>query len=81
MVKIFFTLIILVVSSYTIFAETWDFGIGIPYSQGRMKNYNPLQLEMGAASVKGYGVSASVQSTKVHTVSGFTGKLKLTSYR
>ena len=45
-----------------------------------MKNYNPLQLEIGAASVKGYGVSASVQSTKDHTVSGFTGKLKLTSY-
>jgi hypothetical protein len=73
-------MIFLLFSSSSVFAETWDFGIGIPYSQGRMKNYNPLQLEIGAASVKGYGVSASAQSTKDHTAQGFTGKLKLTSY-
>ena len=73
-------MIFLLFSSSSVFAETWDFGIGLPFYSGRMENIFPLQLEMGVASVKGYGVSASVQSTKVHTVSGFTGKLKLTSY-
>ena len=73
-------MIFLLFSSSSVFAETWDFGIGLPLYSGRMENIFPLQLEMGVASVKGYGVSASVQSTKVHTVSGFTGKLKLTSY-
>ena len=73
-------MIFLLFSSSSVFAETWDFGIGLPFYSGRMKNIFPLQLEIGVASVKGYGVSASVQSTKVHTVSGFTGKLKLTSY-
>ncbi len=73
-------MIFLLFSSSSVFAETWDFGIGLPFYSGRMGNIFPLQLEMGVASVKGYGVSASVQSTKVHTVSGFTGKLKLTSY-
>ena len=74
------TIIFVLFSSCSAFAETWDFGIGIPFYSGRMKNYHPLQLEIGVASVKGYGINSSIQSVKSHKVSGFTGKLKWTSF-
>ena len=38
-------------------AESWDLGLGVPYMQGRMKQYLPLFLELGVTSVKGYGFS------------------------
>ena len=45
-------MIFLLFSSSSVFAETWDFGIGLPFYSGRMENIFPLQLEMGVASVK-----------------------------
>ena len=45
-------------------AEIWDFGLGIVFVPGRMENYDPAQIEIGASSVKGYGLSVSKQATK-----------------
>ena len=48
----------------TILAEIWDFGLGTIIMPGRMENYEPIQIEIGVSSVKGYGFSVSKQATK-----------------
>ncbi len=48
---------ILLLFPWSMSAESWDLGLGVPYMQGRMKQYMPLFLELGVTSVKGYGFS------------------------
>lgn len=67
MIKILiFIILCFIVSTEAVFAEIWDFGLGISHVSGRSDNYGtvPLQIEMGLSSVKGYGLSVSRQSTK-----------------
>jgi len=64
--KIIFIILYFIVSIQVVYAEIWDFGLGILVVQGRADNYDtvPTQIEIGASSVKGYGLSVSKQSTK-----------------
>ena len=66
MIKIFFIILYFIVSTKFVFAEIWDFGLGILVVPGRAENYNtvPTQIEIGVSSVKGYGLSVTKQSTK-----------------
>jgi len=54
----------LIFFSQSLLAEIWDFGLGVVFVPGRMRNYEPAQIEIGASSVKGYGLSVSKQATK-----------------
>jgi len=58
------TILFLIFFSQPLLAEIWDFGLGIVFVPGRMENYDPAQIEIGASSVKGYGLSVSKQATK-----------------
>ena len=58
------TILFLIFFSQPLLAEIWDFGLGIVFVPGRMENYDPAQIEIGATSVKGYGLSVSKQATK-----------------
>ena len=58
------TILFLIFFSQPLLAEIWDFGLGIVFVPGRMGNYDPAQIEIGASSVKGYGLSVSKQATK-----------------
>jgi len=61
-----FIILYFIVSTQDVFAEIWDFGLGILVVPGRADNYDtvPTQIEIGASSVKGYGLSVSKQATK-----------------
>ena len=64
--KIIFIILYFIVSTQFVFAEIWDFGLGILVVPGRKENYDtvPTQIEIGVSSVKGYGLSVTKQSTK-----------------
>ena len=64
--KIIFIILYFIVSTQFVFAEIWDFGLGILVVPGREENYDtvPTQIEIGVSSVKGYGLSVTKQSTK-----------------
>ena len=64
MKNILITIFFFIVLPQTILAEIWDLGLGFIILPGRMENYVPTQIEIGASSVKGYGLSASKQATK-----------------
>ena len=66
MIKIFFIILYFIVSTKFVFAEIWDFGLGILVVPVRAGNYDtvPTQIEIGVSSVKGYGLSVTKQSTK-----------------
>ena len=64
MKNILITIFFFIVLPQTILAEIWDLGLGIIIMPGRMENYVPTQIEIGASSVKGYGLSVSKQATK-----------------
>jgi len=61
-----FIILYFIVFTQAVFAEIWDFGLGILIEPGRAENYAtmPGQIEIGASSVKGYGLSVSKQATK-----------------
>ena len=64
MKNILITIFFFIVLPQTILAEIWDLGLGIIIMPGRMENYVPTQIEIGASSVKGYGLSVSKQATE-----------------
>ena len=65
MLKIILILLYFLVSTKLVFAEIWDFGLGILLVPDRVENYpNPTQIEIGVSSVKGYGLSVSKQSSR-----------------
>ena len=64
MKNILITIFFFIVIPQTILAEIWDLGLGTIIMPGRMENYIPTQIEIGASSVKGYGLSVSKQATQ-----------------
>ena len=52
--KIIFIILYFIVSIQVVYAEIWDFGLGILVVQSRADNYDtvPTQIELGASSVK-----------------------------
>ena len=64
MKNILITIFFFIVLPQTVLAEIWDLGLGIIIMPGRMENYVPTQIEIGASSVKGYGLSVSKQATQ-----------------
>ena len=64
MKNILITIFFFIVLPQTILAEIWDLGLGTIIMPGRMENYVPTQIEIGASSVKGYGLSVSKQATQ-----------------
>ena len=63
--RLIFIILYLIVFKQAVFAEIWDFGLGILIEPGRMENYAPIpgQIEIGVSSVKGYGFAYSIQTT------------------
>ena len=61
-----FIILYFIVFTQAVFAEIWDFGLGILIEPGRAENYAtmPGQIEIGASSVKGYGLAVTQQHTK-----------------
>ncbi len=64
MKKYFLAVFLLIIITPKIFSQTWDFGVGLTYLQGRMNNFNPALLEVGVSSDKGYSGSATYRATK-----------------
>ena len=66
MKRLIFIILYFIFFTQTIFSEIWDFGLGIIIEQGRAENYAtmPGQIEIGASSVKGYGLAVTQQHTK-----------------
>ena len=66
MKRLIFIILYFIVFTQTVFAEIWDFGLGIMIEPGRAENYAtmPGQIEIGASSVKGYGLAVTQQHTK-----------------
>ena len=62
--RLIFIILYLIVFKQAVFAEIWDFGLGILIEPGRMENYAPLpgQIEIGVSSVKGYGLAVTQQT-------------------
>jgi hypothetical protein len=47
-------------------ALTWDLGLSVPYFSGRMAQFLPLSLEVGATSIKGYGLGYTLLTSGNH---------------
>ena len=47
-------------------ALTWDLGLSVPYFSGRMAQFLPLSMEVGATSLKGYGLGYNLLTSGSH---------------